>query len=526
MTELELLKNHLSDKYWRLTSGKLYFIKDKNGKRVPFIPNDAQIDYLNRRHTKNIILKARQLWFTTLAVIDELDDVLFSSYKSTGIIAQDKDKQTEIFDEKVKFAYDNLPDWLKKEFVTRIDRQGMMKFENNQCSIQVDSSFRSGTLQKLHISEYGKICAKTPEKAKEIRSGALNAIWPSQQCTIESTAEWASGDFYDKTMIALAHEEMGTILTDMDYKFFFYPWFLDKEYTLDADFPISSEIVIYFNSIKEDTYIRRHYGSYVFTEWQMRWYQKKKEEQKGEMKREYPSSPKEAFELAIEWAYYHKEMTLAREQWRVTKIEYDPQLPVHTFWDLWWSGSWSDETSIWFAQFFKTEIRLIDYFEVQGMSMREIVNFHINPRGYKYGTHYLPHDANHHEYTIGGTKLDRAKEFWLNAIALKIASIASGIDKVREIFHRCYFDESKCWIGITHLNQYSKKYNKSLGMFTSEPEHDEHSHCADAFRYLAMSDAVVLQTFYNPNDTVKVFVNKITGKQQTTQRTGFWLARR
>jgi hypothetical protein len=122
---------------------------------------------------------------------------------------------------------------------------------------------------------------------------------------------------------------------------------------------------------------------------------------------------------------------------------------------------------------------MIDYFEVQGMSMREIVNFHINTRGYKYGTHYLPHDANHHEYTIGGTKLDRAREFGLNAVALKIASIASGIDKVREIFHRCYFDEGKCGLGITHLNMYSKRYNKSLGMFTSEPEHDEHSHCAD-----------------------------------------------
>jgi len=493
MNEIDKIKEHLSDQKWRITSWVLYFIKDKNGKRVAFKPNKAQLDFIARRHTKNIILKARQLWFTTLAAIMQLDSVLFGSYKSVWIIAQDKDKQTEIFDEKVKFAYDNLPEWLRVNFVTRIDRQGMMKFENNQCSIQVDSSFRSGTLQKLHISEYWKICAKTPEKAKEIRSGALNAIWPSQECDIESTAEWASGDFYDKSMVALAHEEMGTELTDMDYKFFFYPWFLEDEYTLDANFPISSETINYFNTIKEDTYFRRHYPDYEFSEWQMRWYQKKKEEQKGEMKREYPSTPKEAFELAIEWAYYHKEMTLAREQWRVTKVIYDPQLPVHTFWDLGWSGSWSDDTSIWFAQFFKNEIRLIDYFEVQWMSMREIVNFHINPRWYKYWTHYLPHDANHHEYTIGWTKLDRAKEFGLNAIALKIASISSGIDKVREIFHRCYFDEWKCSTWISHLNMYSKKYNKSLWMFTSEPEHDEHSHCADAFRYLAMSEAVAIE---------------------------------
>lgn len=115
-------------------------------------------------------MKARQLGFTTLRVIDLLDEVLFNSYTSVGIIAQDIGKQKEIFDEKVVFAYDNLPTWLLKEFKKRIDRAGMIKLENNGCSIQVDASFRSGTLQNLHISEYGKICAKTPEKAKEIKS--------------------------------------------------------------------------------------------------------------------------------------------------------------------------------------------------------------------------------------------------------------------------------------------------------------------------------------------------------------------
>lgn len=488
MNEIEQLKTLLSDKEWRLTSWKLYFIKDKNGKRVPFTPNEAQLYFLKNRHTKNIILKARQLGFTTLRAIDLVDEVLFSSYKSVGIIAQDKDKQIEIFDEKVKFAYDNIPDWLKWQFNTRIDRQGMMKFENNQCSIQVDSSFRSGTLQDLHISEYGKICAKTPEKAKEIRSGALNSIWPTQKCTIESTAEWASWDFYDKSQIAMEHEEKWEKLTDMDYKFFFFPWFLQSEYSLDAEFPITSDTLNYFKNVKEDRYFIRKYKDYKFTDSQMRWYQKKKEEQKGEMKREYPTVPNEAFEMAIEWSYYHKEMTLAREQGRITRVMYDPWLPVHTFWDLWWSGQSGDHTSIWFAQFFKNEIRLVDFFEVQWMSMKEIVSFHINTRSYNYWTHYLPHDAKQHEYSMWWTRLDRAKEFGLNAVALKIAPIADGIDKVRDIFYRCYFDEAKCSIGITHLNMYSKKYNKSLGMFTNEPEHDEHSHCSDAFRYLAMSE--------------------------------------
>jgi hypothetical protein len=55
------------------------------------------------------------------------------------------------------------------------------------------------------------------------------------------------------------------------------------------------------------------------------------------MKREYPSTPKEAFELSVEWAYYEKELWLARRQWRIWKVDYDPILPVHTIWDLWWA---------------------------------------------------------------------------------------------------------------------------------------------------------------------------------------------
>lgn len=172
------------------------------------MPNDAQRYFFKNRHTKNIILKARQLGFSTLIDIDVLDDTLFSSYHTNGIIAQDKDKAKDLYDNKVKFAYDNIPKWLKDNFQTRIDRQGEIKLDNNNCSISVGTSFRSGTLQYLHISEYGKICAKYPEKAREIKTGSLNAIGPKQQVTIESTAEGASGDFYDKCMKSLENEEM------------------------------------------------------------------------------------------------------------------------------------------------------------------------------------------------------------------------------------------------------------------------------------------------------------------------------
>ncbi|MCP4523269.1 MAG: terminase, partial [Candidatus Gracilibacteria bacterium] len=165
--EIEKLKELLSDKEWRLFSGKLYYIKDKYGKRIPFKPNKAQTYYYKNRHKKNIILKARQLGFSTFIDIDKLDDFLFSSYSNYGVIAQDLNAANSIFNEKIKFGFDNIPDWLKVNFKLKNDRKGELTCESNGNAISVDTSFRSATLQGLHISEFGKICTKYPEKARE-----------------------------------------------------------------------------------------------------------------------------------------------------------------------------------------------------------------------------------------------------------------------------------------------------------------------------------------------------------------------
>ena len=269
------IKEYLSDPEWRIFSWKLYYIKDKYGNKIPFIPNESQENYYKSRHTKNIILKARQLWFSTLIDIMQLDRALFTSYKNYWIIAQDINAANSIFNEKIKFAFDNIPQRLKQEFTLKTDRKWEIKFEENVCSISVDTSFRSSTLQALHISEYWKICNKYPEKAREIQTGALNTLAPNAECDIESTAEWASGNFYDMCMRSLEMEESWKKLSDMDYKFHFYPWFLDKSYTLsDEEIIITQETQSYFNSILQDEYIIKKYPNIEFTEWQKRWSKK------------------------------------------------------------------------------------------------------------------------------------------------------------------------------------------------------------------------------------------------------------
>ena len=53
----------LRDPWWRITSGVLYRIVDKDGQDVPFLPNDEQIEFLANLWYRNAIPKARQLGF-------------------------------------------------------------------------------------------------------------------------------------------------------------------------------------------------------------------------------------------------------------------------------------------------------------------------------------------------------------------------------------------------------------------------------------------------------------------------------
>ncbi len=104
----------------------------------------------------------------------------------------------------------------------------------NNSSIRVGTSLRSGTLNYLHISEYGKLCAQTPIKAKEVKSGALNTVEAGQIIAIESTAEGRSGHFYDLCQDSQKDELAGKTLTPLDYKFHFFPWWRHPQYSLDG----------------------------------------------------------------------------------------------------------------------------------------------------------------------------------------------------------------------------------------------------------------------------------------------------
>lgn len=277
------IAKYLGDKDWRMAN--LYYIRDKRGKVVLFRRNAEQVTLRKSPHKRKLVVKARQLGITTDEAIDKLDNCLFQSNYIAGIICDTVPNAEKIFKFKVKFAFDLLPAWLKQVREPNTDKAGELSFPNGSV-ISVSTSFRGGTLSSLHVSEYGKICRKYPEKAKEIKSGAFEAVPLDGELMVESTAEGMSGDFF--AMYEAASNHSNKDLTPLDFELHFFPWFGTSDYRLNPrNVAISDENKTYFEMLKNEQGIE-------LDDWQKAWYQKKSENQE-EIKQEYPSYTTEAF---------------------------------------------------------------------------------------------------------------------------------------------------------------------------------------------------------------------------------------
>ena len=473
MTSEEQLAARLGDQVWRLNN--LYWIVDKTGQRVKFKPNMQQQDLYSGMWYLNLILKARQLGMTTFILIFLLDRCLFNSDTKAGVIAHNREDAQKFFREKLKYAYDNLPDWLKSELAAKSDRAGELVFTNGS-SITVGTSMRSSSLQYLHISEFGKVCAKYPDKAREIVTGALNAVEAGQFVFIESTAEGQQGYFYDYCTLSERMALEKRSLTKLDYKLFFFPWWENPQYTLEGEVIETQEITEYFDELIH------HEGIYL-SQGQRNWYIKKLVTQGDDMKREYPSTIKEAFEQSIQGAYYAKEMDAVRNEGRLRKLPHEPSLPVYVFFDL----GRNDYTSMWFMQDYRGQFRFIRYYENSGESIQFYIK-KLQEYGYIYDTLYLPHDANVTDLSRADNKtradIVRGMGYTVEVVS-RVPYKAEAIQAVRDVLPKCYFDEENAAGGVASLDGFKKEWNDKLGVWRDEPVRNDAKHGADAFEQFA-----------------------------------------
>lgn len=461
--------NLLSDRSWRMSN--LYYIKDKQGNKVLFKPNWAQ-HLLMKPHYLNIILKARQLGVTTFHALLFLDTCLFNENVNAAIIADNKPNAREIFVDKVKFAYDNLPQWLRTMVCADKDNVNELRFSNGSV-FRVGTSLRSGTLQLLHVTEYAKICVENPKKANEIRSGALNTIEAGQFCCIESTARGREGSFYDLCKKAMDKQLEQSELTKMDWKFWFFPWWSHPEYFLEAkNISITKEQTEYFDGLERKLNIKLHPD-------QRAWYVKKEETQGDYMMREYPSTPEESFQSANEGLYFGSYMTKARQERRICHLPYDENCPVYSCWDI----GISDDMAIWVFQTIGKSIHWIDYYDNSGESLSHYIKW-LKSKPYVYERHYMPHDAAKRDPASGKSFADIAREMGLKVDIVPYDSNEMfGIDAARNAFSRFWFDQSRCAKGIKSLDAFRKEWNDKLGCYRERSHHDWASHASKALIY-------------------------------------------
>lgn len=199
----------------------LYRVKDKlTSKAVFFVPNAPQDRYLKQKSGRDVILKTRQVGFTTLSCVRALDLALWEPNVSTGIMAHQQDVVKTIFDDLVKFTYQHFKkDWghlYNPE--QRSDSSTTLSFADDGLGRQLSSSmrvmfnFRGKTVNFLHVSEAAFI------NPKRLR-GSLQSVPVNGEVILESTPNGRGGEFFRAWQSWNKHKSLAP------YKGFFVPWF-------------------------------------------------------------------------------------------------------------------------------------------------------------------------------------------------------------------------------------------------------------------------------------------------------------
>lgn len=488
---------------WRLSN--LYWIVDKRAQLVPFRPNDQQLSFVRRLWHRNIILKARQLGMSTLVELMQLDQALWNPNHTGVVIADTLPNAGRLFG-KIELAYEHLPALIKQAVPPSAQTTGSsITFDHpdkdgnpRPSKITVGVTARGGTTNLLHVSELGKIALKFPQRAQEVITGAIPSV-PTEGCAIvESTAEGAFGAFYDLCAPAMKRLEAGKPETVLDWRLHFFPWFECADYALsDEDtalVQIPDHLRAYFAKLEAELRI-------TLSPNQRAWYAKTAETQGQKMKQEYPSTPKEAFEQAVEGAVYGEQMTRLREQGRMTVVPLDPSYPVNTCWDF----GLRDATAIWFHQQIGLQHRWFYYIEGTGKDLRhwwlDVCQAHKARHGYQWGKHLLPHDA---DAEILGEVITTKRRI-LESLGMgqdgggsimvvpRVATISQGIEITRRALggNHWFYDhipdtdkgeDMGAGNGIKCLDGYQFQWDDRLGVWSNEPLHNWASHGSDAWR--------------------------------------------
>ena len=478
-------QKYFRSKLWRLNN--LYTIVNKDGDPVIFRMNYAQHrTYAAMRvHPRIIVLKSRQQGISTLWLVSFFDDCIWCPYLNLGLMAQGTDEASTLL-ERVKILWTELSDSVKVFLNVKRVADNATKFAfSNNSTIFIRVSFRSATLQRLHISEFGKIANDNPKRAKETKTGTLQALGKGNTGVVESTAE-GRNDFqfmWDSAVIAKNSGQMA----EKDFLPVFLPWVEDPDCVSDVLQTVHSVAEKYFAKTEKKLGIKLSVEQKNFWIIQYR-------ELGDDIYQEYPATPAEAFAASRDGTYFAKLFNLnVVEKNRVTKDLWDPNLNVEVFMDL----GVDDYYVMIFVQWFRGEYRLIDEYWNNGYDITHYIDV-AESRGYTISNYKFPHDIKVRDLTATGKGAGKAKTreqivreyFKSEKITSRIdamdkeKNIENGIESVRSILKSMWIDV-KCTYIISCLLNYSKEWDAKLLVWKRTPLHNEYSHGADCLRGVA-----------------------------------------
>lgn len=472
--EEDLRTNYITSKLWRLNN--VYTIVNKHGKQVRFRMNMSQhkVYAASLRHKRLIILKSRQQGISTLWLVSFFDDTCTIRNFSIGLMAQGQDEAATLLT-RVKLLWEELSPAYKNYLglAIAVDNTKALSLTNGS-SIFVRTSFRSTTLQRLHISEMGKIANKFPEKAKETKTGTLQAIAPGNTAIIESTAE---GDNLFKDMWDNAVKYYGE-LSAKDFMPVFLSWVDDPDCVEKRPQLITDKQAKYFAQVEREL-------GFPLTDEQKNFWVVQYRELGDSIYQEYPTTPIEAFMANKDGAYYARlYMEYVKSHRREQTDLYDKNLDVQVAIDL----GMNDTNSMAIFQDYNDSTRIFDEIYDSGQDIKYYCDI-LKSKPYFANIKHLilPHDARVKDLTSGKT---RAQVFEEELPGVQITILErtdrnDGIEAVRQLIKRLYIDP-KCEYLISCLYNYSKEFDEKRNRWRNIPNHDEFSNGADCLRYVAV----------------------------------------
>jgi phage terminase large subunit len=196
-----------------------------------------------------------------------------------------------------------------------------------------------------------------------------------------------------------------------------------------------------------------------------------------------------SFTLGVEGSYYSKYLNNMRLLNQISHAPWVPHQKVHVAIDI----GYADSTALIFFQSQGNTLQIIDYHEKTKEGLDYYAKF-LQSKPYTYGTLIAPHDLGVTEWGAGMTRLEQARSLGLNFVLAPRLSVDDGIEAVRNILPRCWIDERNCSKLIQCLENYRQEFDEKRKVYNPKPRHDQFSHGADAFRYMAISQHLIKDT--------------------------------